>query len=694
MIKSISFKNYRSFKTKQTIDIKPITILVGPNSSGKSSILKLFGLLKQSVFNRSSQDTELLKYNGEEVQLDSLEEICYRKKPGELTISFKGDLFLDSSDLDLRQVHGSKNIDTDPHRPYRSQDIFECILNLKHTRIKDSLRAFMQGRESEFLGDKTRDRFRLLHTINPSNTIINLYKSKKDKKIAGKKFNYRGTLNVGSIFTNSSRWDKLERPKVKLIREDIKNDLCEILKILQKLNNKYNKQSNLNREIDEIVCFVYYEIWFRGNSFFPENITRQGNPMNDEGYEIKRRPTPNHGYLTNWEDVSFNSYSEELGTMPFDDDAGSMELFHQMLDPGFPDHISGKPTRESQILYDGVLKRIRKHWRTVEKSDSYNNRKFKKNIEQTIWWYIVDLVEFHHNPFYENRSDAKDKMERWMRTMSLSIKENLTNVVNIKAIRPSPKKFYTFNELKLILGENVRKYSFKASKDIKFENEETYLSMLSFDHSITISKISDSQDLFTITLMSPKDKLPMTVDKFGFGFSQILPLVFARSHQNKLIIVEQPELHLHPKAQSGLADFFSKRVNTSIKQTRQEKGSNKISDVVQKLGKEEALVDIFSDFGFVQKRKIEYEVNQPIPLQNKFLIETHSEHLIRRFQVLIANGELSNDDIAIYYVDKNRLGNSIVKEYKINERGFFTEPWPGGFFDSTSKSLMELWKPR
>ena len=129
--------------------------------------------------------------------------------------------------------------------------------------------------------------------------------------------------------------------------------------------------------------------------------------------------------------------------------------------------------------------------------------------------------------------------------------------------------------------------------------------MLSFDHSITISKISDSQDLFTITLMSPKDKLPMTVDKFGFGFSQILPLVFARSHQNKLIIVEQPELHLHPKAQSGLADFFSKRVNTSIKQTRQEKGSNKISDVVQKLGKEEALVDIFSDFGFVQKIYLE-----------------------------------------------------------------------------------------
>ena len=62
--------------------------------------------------------------------------------------------------------------------------------------------------------------------------------------------------------------------------------------------------------------------------------------------------------------------------------------------------------------------------------------------------------------------------------------------------------------------------------------------------------------------------------------------------------------------------------------------------------------------------------------------------------VLIARGELSNEDVAIYYVDKNRLGNSFVKEYKINERGFFDEAWPEGFFDNISNSLMELWKSR
>lgn len=46
---NIRIKNYRCFDDTGVIDIKPITVLVGANSSGKSSFLKFFGLIKQSV---------------------------------------------------------------------------------------------------------------------------------------------------------------------------------------------------------------------------------------------------------------------------------------------------------------------------------------------------------------------------------------------------------------------------------------------------------------------------------------------------------------------------------------------------------------------------------------------------------------------------------------------------------------------
>lgn len=48
-IKSISFENYKAFAEKQTMQLKPITILIGKNSSGKSSIAKLFPLLENSL---------------------------------------------------------------------------------------------------------------------------------------------------------------------------------------------------------------------------------------------------------------------------------------------------------------------------------------------------------------------------------------------------------------------------------------------------------------------------------------------------------------------------------------------------------------------------------------------------------------------------------------------------------------------
>ncbi len=48
-IQSVSFQNYKAFSTEQKIEIKPITILIGKNSSGKSAIAKLFTLFENSL---------------------------------------------------------------------------------------------------------------------------------------------------------------------------------------------------------------------------------------------------------------------------------------------------------------------------------------------------------------------------------------------------------------------------------------------------------------------------------------------------------------------------------------------------------------------------------------------------------------------------------------------------------------------
>lgn len=75
MLKSISLENYKCFNGKTDIDIAPLTVLCGVNSSGKSSILKSLLMLKQSYENESTSHSLLL--SGEYVDNGSFDDIIY-----------------------------------------------------------------------------------------------------------------------------------------------------------------------------------------------------------------------------------------------------------------------------------------------------------------------------------------------------------------------------------------------------------------------------------------------------------------------------------------------------------------------------------------------------------------------------------------------------------------------------------------
>ena len=94
MLRKISFKNYKSFKAKQTIDLNQVTVLVGPNSAGKSSIIKLLALLKQSL-DGSPSNHELLNIRGELVDAVDFNNLSHRKEGKDIQVEMEGDLYFD-----------------------------------------------------------------------------------------------------------------------------------------------------------------------------------------------------------------------------------------------------------------------------------------------------------------------------------------------------------------------------------------------------------------------------------------------------------------------------------------------------------------------------------------------------------------------------------------------------------------------
>ncbi|QFP75015.1 AAA family ATPase [Deinococcus sp. AJ005] len=147
-------------------------------------------------------------------------------------------------------------------------------------------------------------------------------------------------------------------------------------------------------------------------------------------------------------------------------------------------------------------------------------------------------------------------------------------------------------------------------------------------------------------LFDRRHKVSVGARDVGLGVSQVLPvLVNAAAGNGRWLLVEQPELHLHPALQAELADVFVESIH--------ERG-------------------------------------------HTFVLETHSEHLILRLLRRIREttedeGEpglaLTVDDVVVLYARPGEDG-TVIETVEISPDGDFVHHWPAGFFADRSKELF------
>ncbi len=226
----------------------------------------------------------------------------------------------------------------------------------------------------------------------------------------------------------------------------------------------------------------------------------------------------------------------------------------------------------------------------------------------------------------------------------------------IGPFRENPSRVYRDSEIQNrnvgVHGENVstiliRDYQ-KKSELIKRVSEWLHSTM---GYKLTLKDMGSG--FYQIMLVNDS-KIRSNIMDVGYGVSQVLPIVtqiiggttlksrdrYGNLVNDSYIYIEQPEIHLHPAAQAELAVLFAQSVS-----------------------------------------------------DNKHLvIETHSEHFIRKLQVMIADksNPLTNEMVKIYYIDKNEQGIASAREMRILDNGRFEKAWPSGFFDKAHELSMEL----
>ena len=157
-----------------------------------------------------------------------------------------------------------------------------------------------------------------------------------------------------------------------------------------------------------------------------------------------------------------------------------------------------------------------------------------------------------------------------------------------------------------------------------------WLRELGLIHSFQVDAITEGSNLYQVRVQKTASSPPVLITDVGFGVSQVLPVLTLCFYVPKgsTIILEQPEIHLHPLVQAGLADVF---------------------------------IDA------IKKRNIQ------------IVLESHSEHLLTRLQRRIAEEVIESEDASLYFCERDEKAGSKLVSLKMDLFGQI-QNWPKDFF--------------
>ena len=170
------------------------------------------------------------------------------------------------------------------------------------------------------------------------------------------------------------------------------------------------------------------------------------------------------------------------------------------------------------------------------------------------------------------------------------------------------------------------------------EHVPKWLKSLGLIDSYRLAPVPRTQKDYEFLVTKHKGGPEVRLTDVGFGVSQVLPVLILCYYapEGSILILEQPEAHLHPKVQSELADV---------------------------------LIDA------VKNRDLQ------------IIVESHSEHLLHRLMLRTAEEQLSVDDTALYFCQINE-GVSEIEPLHVDEYGNIAN-WPQEFFGDVTGDLIK-----
>lgn len=223
----------------------------------------------------------------------------------------------------------------------------------------------------------------------------------------------------------------------------------------------------------------------------------------------------------------------------------------------------------------------------------------------------------------------------------------LLRILHIPALRGNPQRAYGITAV----GANFFPGPFdpyvasiihrwQTQKDPRLQQLNAFLQTLGLTSSVQATRINDALVELNVSRLRTEASNAdfVSIADVGFGVSQIMPLLVGllAAKEGQLVYIEQPEIHLHPKAQVALATILAHAANRGV----------------------------------------------------RVVAETHSALLLLGIQTLVAQQKLSPNQVALHWFERMEDGMSRVTSAELDESGAFGD-WPEDFDDVTLSAQSE-----
>ena len=214
--------------------------------------------------------------------------------------------------------------------------------------------------------------------------------------------------------------------------------------------------------------------------------------------------------------------------------------------------------------------------------------------------------------------------------------EKIPQIIHVQGLR-SLERILPVTGIGQNFSGNFEKYiaslihSWQTSASDKLHVLNTYLHTLSLSKNIEATEINDTQIELKVSRTFDSDDMVNIVD-VGSGVSQILPVLVSlvAAEPDQLVYLEEPEIHLHPRAQANLGEIIVDAANRGV----------------------------------------------------RVVLETHSDLLLRRIQSLVAEDKISPEKTILHWFSRDEDGFTQVTSTPLNATGGYGDPdFPLDFSD-------------